>query len=134
FRILIIRKMNKITTILEFTLSFLATSCLKEDDGAIEIPPLSGTTLAPEVGGGTQLNQVWVDLSEMDMKATHRTKCDLGFYSGDEFYVILNISIMMAAGAVLSTDIDGLNESDFASIKNIIDPGAGYPGTYIDDI
>lgn len=126
--------MNKITTILALFISFLATSCLKEDDVAVEIPPLSGTSLAPEVGGGTQPNQVWVDLSDADMKVTHRNKWDLGFYTGDEFYVILNNSIMMAAGAILSTDIDAVNATDFASIKNIIDPGAGFPGTYIDNI
>lgn len=126
--------MKKLTILLLIGLMFSAISCLKEDDSAIIIPPLEGSTIAPEVGGATQPNQVWVDLSNVDQTVTSRVAWDLGFYSGDEFRVILNNSIMMAAASIESNDIDAVNASDFSEVLNIIDPGAGYPADYIDDV
>lgn len=113
---------------------FITTSCLKEDDGGISVPPLEGTTLAPEVGGATQPNQVWVDLSNQEIKSTHRNNWDLGFYSGDDFYVILNNSILMAAGSVESTDIDAVGQSDFDQLISTLNPAAGFPEQYIDNV
>lgn len=115
---------------------FLTLSCLKEDDGIIEIPPLEGATIAPQVGGAAQPNQVWVDLSnpENSTVVNQRTDWDLGFYNGDKFKVILNNSILMAAAAVDSHDIDAVTESDFSELISILDPAAGWPEIYIDDL
>lgn len=115
---------------------FLTTSCLKEDDGIISIPPLTGATLTPEVGGASQPNQVWIDLSnpENGSITTHRTAWDLGFYTGDQFKVILNNSILMAADAIDSDNIDAVSESDFTNLINNLMPSAGFPVEYIDDV
>lgn len=113
---------------------FITTSCLKEDDGVVDIPPLEGSTLSPEVGGASQPNQVWVDLSNQELTTAHRNDWDLGFYTGDDFYVILNNSILMAAGSIEATDIDAVNESDFIELLEILDPASGFPETYIDDV
>lgn len=115
---------------------FITTSCLKEDDGNIVIPPLEGATVAPEVGGAAQPNQVWIDLSNPDNPSTStlRTDWDLGFYNGTEFRVILNNSILMAAAAIESNDIDAVGQSDFSSLVNILDPAAGWSEEYIDDV
>src|SRR5690606_25648762 len=108
-------------------------SCLKEDDGIVKIPPLEGATLQPQVGGATQPNQVWVDLSSSDMKSNLRPAWDFGFYSGDEFRVILNNSILMAAGSIDSNNIDTVSENDFEDLINILMPAAGFSGDYIDN-
>lgn len=115
---------------------FIMTSCLKEDDGAIEIPQLEGATVTPEVGGPTQPNQVWIDLSNPENMSNSnlRTDWDLGFYGGEEFRVILNNSILMAAGAVDSNNIDAVNENDFSELMNLLNPAAGWPAEYLDDV
>src|SRR5690554_6633741 len=109
-------------------LLFITTSCLKEDDGIISISPIEGATVSAEVGGPTQPNQVWIDLSNPENTAipTLRTDWDLGFYNGTEFRVILNNSILMAAAAIESNDIDAVGQSDFSSLVNILDPAAGW--------
>jgi hypothetical protein len=121
-----------IITLLIGTL-FFQTSCLKEDDGSVVIPPIQGATLQPEVGGGTEPNQVWVDLSTGEMTSNPRPAWDLGFYSGNEFRVILNNSILMAAGSIESNNIDAVSESDFEDLIDILTPAAGFPEDYIDD-
>jgi len=112
----------------------LSVSCLKEDDGIIFISPLEGTTLAPEVGGATQPNQVWVDLSTQQEYFNKRTDWDLGFYSGTEFRVVLNNSILMAAAPIESNDIDAVSQADFSDLVSILAPPAGWPEQYIDDV
>src|SRR5690606_21427202 len=84
---------------------FLSVSCLKEDDGIIHVAPVEGDVLEVEVGGPAQPYQVWVDLSSGEMTKTIRTDWDLGFYTGDEFAVILNSGAVMAA-----TEIEGVTE------------------------
>lgn len=113
---------------------FLTVGCLKEDDDIIEIAPIQGVVFAPEVGGAAQPNQVWVNLSDNTQKLNHRTEWDLGFYSGDEFRVILNNSILMAAAQINSDNIDAVNSSNFTGLISIIDPTAGFPEDYIDDV
>lgn len=113
-------------------LSFLAASCLKEDDGPVAVTPV-GSVLAPEVGGAAQPNQVWVDLGSATMKSTPRPAWDLGFYSGAEFRVILNNSTLMAAAPVDVTDIDQVNQSHFTQLMSILEIPAGFSEQYIDD-
>lgn len=112
---------------------FFAVSCLKEDDGIISLPPL-GATLSPEVGGANQPNQVWVDLSAEEEYLNNRADWDLGFYSGEEFRVILNNSILMAAAPVGSVNIDAVSESDFSDLIATLTPPAGWPEDFIDDV
>lgn len=114
------------------------TSCLKEDDGIVPVAPLMGDTVNPEVGGAAEYNQVWIDLSANEderMKINHRTDWDLGFYGGDEFRVIINSSILMAAAEISgATNIDAVTEADVAFVKSIIEPMSGFPADYIDDV
>lgn len=122
-----------IVTLLIGTL-FFQTSCLKEDDGNITIAPIQGATMQPEVGGGTEPNQVWVDLSSGETTSNERPAWDLGFYSGNEFRVVLNNSILMAATSVESTDIDAVSENDFNDLIDVLFPAAGFSENYIDDV
>lgn len=115
---------------------FFTSSCLKEDDGTISIPSLTGATLSPNVGGASQPNQVWIDLSDPEngTTTTHRNDWDLGFYTGDEFKVILNNSELMAAGSVDSYDIDAVSEADFSELLDLLLPPAGWSAEFIDAV
>lgn len=93
---------------------FLSVSCLKEDDGIIPVAPVEGDVLEAEVGGPAQPYQVWVDLSTGEMKKTIRTGWDLGFYTGDEFAVILNTGAVMSA-----TEIEGVTELSQVSSQSV---------------
>ncbi len=66
---------------------------------------LLGGSMSPDVGGPNQPYQVFVDLSTGEMNAIERTSWDLGFYSGEEFRVILNSTIKMSAKSMLTTDL-----------------------------
>ncbi len=131
--------MKYLSRFLVVILCFLSlVGCLSEDDGIVIVPPIDGAILDPEVGGPAQPNQVWIDLSADEnsrMKLTNRTAWDLGFYGGDEFFAVLNSSILMAAGVVDgAVNIDSVNESHVSSIKSLLNPASGYPETYVDAV
>ncbi|MDO4728294.1 MAG: HmuY family protein [Bacteroidota bacterium] len=90
---------------------------------------LIGSSLAPEVGGANQPNQVYVDLSSGQMTAVPRTSWDLGFYTGDDYRVILNSSVKMSAKSLQTTDISLLASEDSSML---IGQGAGN-ASQIDD-
>ncbi len=116
---------------------FLTVSCLKEDDGMIYVPPIQGAELKPEVGGPNQPNQVWVDLSTGNMKMTNRTSWDLGFYTGDQFAVILNTSALMSASPVDGyTDLAEINSTNMAGLMSVVQVANFDPNNinYIDDV
>lgn len=71
-----------------------------------------GTALAPTVGGPTQPNQVYIDLSSGAMTQVPRVSWDLGFYCGTEFRVAINGSLKMAAKQLETTNIDEVQEAD----------------------
>ena len=88
-----------------------------------------GTALAPEVGGPMQPNQVYVDLSSGKLVTVVRTSWDLGFYSGNEFKIVLNSSLKMSAKQLATTNID---EVQVADETMIISQGQGN-ASQIDD-
>lgn len=88
-----------------------------------------GSSLAPEVGGPMQPNQVFIDLSSGKMTSVLRTSWDLGFYAGSDFRVVLNSSLKMAAKQLTSTNID---EVQVADETMIISQGSG-SSSQIDD-
>jgi len=71
-----------------------------------------GATLEPNVGGPNENNSVFIDLSAETETVVQRDTWDLGFYSGNDFRVMLNATIGMAAGELNTTDIDAVNDSD----------------------
>mgnify|MGYP003576100059 FL=1 len=81
---------NKISTNYEITGN--NTTVLNFNETA-----LTGKSLAPQVGGPSQANQVYIDLSSGAMTTVPRVSWDLGFYSGNEFRVILINSVKMSA-------------------------------------
>lgn len=87
-----------------------------------------GSSLAPEVGGPTQPNQVFVDLSSGKMTSVLRTSWDLGFYSGADFRVVINHTVKMSAKQTASTNIDEVQAEDATMLVN----GSGDPAQ-VDD-
>ncbi len=85
---------------------------------------LSGNSLEPEVGGPSQANQVYIDLSSGAMTTVPRVSWDLGFYSGSEFRVILNNSIKMSAKSMENIDLSAVVLEDNSML---IGQGAGDP-------
>lgn len=73
---------------------------------------LTGRSLAPQVGGPSQANQVYIDLSSGAMTTVPRVSWDLGFYSGNEFRVILNNSVKMSAKSLNSTNLAAVVAED----------------------
>lgn len=111
------------------------TSCIREDNTPVKIPPMTGAIVSPEVGGASQPNQVWVNLSDNSSKITQRDSWDLGFYSGEEFRVILNSSIMMAVGKIENaTNIDAVTPEMVEQLqKKVVVADFTDNGIYIDD-
>lgn len=109
--------MNTMTKkILNLTLCLcvvLFTSCSSDDDGP-QAPlniTIEGAAVAPQVGGPNQQNQVYIDLSTNTTTTIQRDNWDLGFYSGNEFRVVINGSIAMAVAELSITDIDAISSS-----------------------
>jgi len=115
-----------------FILSIVAVqSCLPADEDIVIVPPMTGSVVAPNVHGdeqnmgGTQPNQVWIDLSNVsDSRVNKRTDWDFGFYNGDEFRIIMNGSIAMAAGEISgATNIDNVKQTDVNALMTQVQVG-----------
>lgn len=97
-----------------FSLAMLAMVSCSDDDSNGNIAPIEapsegtvfGTAENPlNIGGPNQPNQVYVDLSGESTHEVFRGGWDLGFYSGDDFHVVINGSLAMAAQELETTDI-----------------------------
>lgn len=103
---------------------------------------LIGSSLAPEVGGPGQANQVYIDLSSGAMTTVPRVSWDLGFHSGSEFRVILNNSVKMSAKSLGNTDLSAVVAEDgnmligqgAGDISQVDDPSGIITGTAIAEI
>ena len=93
-----------------------------------------GAILVSEIGGPNQGDQVYVDLSEETMTKARRDSWDLGFYGGDQFRVVINGSIYMAARNLNVTNIDAVNQASVSSFQNQVSVGTFDPENenYID--
>lgn len=111
--------MKKLFLYISIVSGFLFQSCINDNEDPIAVSPIEGSIVNPSVGGATQPNQIWFDLSSGTETKTNRADWDLAFYSGNEFKVVLNSSIMMAAGKIPNaTNIDLVKESDVTSLKD----------------
>ncbi len=136
--------MKKIIFCLLLGTSFVFQSCLSDNEDPVAVAPVQGAIGNPTVGGATQPNQVWIDLSEIDPQTkgpvqtfTRRTDWDLAFYSGSEFKVVLNSSIMMAAAKIPNaTTLDQVTDASVASLKSQVQVANFNPANeiYIDDV
>jgi len=117
--------------------SLIFQSCLRDNEDPVAVSPLMGKLDSAEVGGAAEPNQVWYDLSSGQKTQNRRTDWDLAFYAGDQFKVIINSSVMMAAGKIPNaTDISQVKESDVTELKKKVQVANFDPQntTFIDDV
>ncbi|WP_415326510.1 HmuY family protein [Chryseobacterium sp. MMS23-Vi53] len=129
--------MKKILFYLLIGVSFISQSCINDKEDPVTIPKTDGSVVNPSVGGPTQPNQIWFDLGTDTEILTKRTDWDLAFYSGSSFKVILNSSIMMAAGKIANaTNIDQVTEASVSSLMTQVQVANFNPANtiYIDDV
>ena len=93
-----------------------------------------GAVMAPEIGGPNQGDQVYIDLSTEAITKRRRDSWDLGFYAGDQFRVVLNGSLYMAAKALEETNIDAVTSASVSAFQNQVAVGTFDPTNinYID--
>ena len=129
--------MKKILFCLLIGASFISQSCINDNEDPVAVAPSDGARVDPNVGGATQPNQVWFDLGTDTEVVTNRTDWDLAFYSGSAFQVVLNSSIMIAAGKIPNaTNIDQVTETSVATLKDQVQVANFNPSNvaYIDDV
>ncbi len=117
--------------------SFISQSCINDNEDSVAVSPIEGAIVNPVVGGATQPNQVWFDLSEGNEVLTKRTDWDLALYSGSTFKVVLNSSIMMAAAKIPNaTNIDLVTDASVATLKTQVQVANFNPSNevYVDDV
>lgn len=96
----------------------LLTSCKKDQDPIIIVPPSSGSTLelngltGYESSGANAGNTVYLDLSTNTSTAVARSSWDLAFYCGNEFRVALNNTVSAGAKVLNITDLTAVNAND----------------------
>ncbi|WP_312078623.1 HmuY family protein [Chryseobacterium sp.] len=115
----------------------MSTSCINDNEDAVAVKPIEGDLINLSVGGPTQPNQIWFDLSENEFVKTKRTDWDFGFYSGSNFKVILNSSIQMAATKIPNaTNIDAVTQAQVASLETLVQVAnfSAANVAYIDDV
>ncbi|CAD0008392.1 HmuY family protein [Flavobacterium salmonis] len=128
-----------------FTISSVTINSVISDNKSIQVSfnetASLGNALAPGVGGPTEPNQVFVDLSSGKMTAVPRVSWDLGFYSGTDFRVIINHTVRMTAKQTTSINIDEVQAEDatmlvngYGSLTQIDDPAGDLTKTAIAEI
>lgn len=129
--------MKKILFCLLVGASFISQSCINDNEDPVVVAPSDGARVDPNVGGATQPNQVWFDFGTDTEILTKRTDWDLALYSGNEFKVVLNSSIMMAAGKIPNaTNIDLVTEASVAALQTQVQVANFNPANvaFIDDV
>ncbi|MBT0606716.1 HmuY family protein [Aequorivita echinoideorum] len=93
-----------------------------------------GGSIAPEVGGPNQQNQIYVDLSGKTSHKIQRDAWDLAFFSKEGFKVGINGSIYMAAAELQETNIDNISQTDVEDLMPQVAVGTFDPANeaYID--
>ncbi len=98
-----------------------------------ENPTAAGGLLAPEVGGPTQPNQVFIDLSKQSLTTVQKDTWDLAFSTGADFRVMLNYATYSMARATDQTDLAEISDILVtANYKTEMSPGITN-SQYMDD-
>ncbi|WP_299176561.1 HmuY family protein [uncultured Chryseobacterium sp.] len=129
--------MKKIIFCLFIGTSFIFQSCINDNEDPVAVAPTDGAVVNPDMGGATEPNQVWFDLGTNSEVITQRTDWDLAFYSGNAFKVMLNSSVMMAAGKIPdAAHIDEVTEAAVATLKDQVQVANFNPANvaFIDDV
>lgn len=115
--------MNNLTKMIALcTFTFVMSSCKKDNDPIVEVPPSDGSTLTlngliASESGASAGNSVYVDFSKDAQSSVQRISWDLGFSSGADFRVILNNSTAAAAKVTTATSLSAIGATDTIGVK-----------------
>ncbi len=135
--------MNKLKRILiAVSVSALVfTSCKKDKDPIIIVPPSSGSQvelngLVGGEAGSAAGNSVYLDLSTNQTTAVARANWDLGFYCGPDFRVILNNTASTGAKVLTQNDLAAVGAADTTGLTLSVNQINPLPSdlVYFDDI
>ncbi|MBB5619195.1 hypothetical protein HDE69_000231 [Pedobacter cryoconitis] len=134
------KKFTPLITLLCLATAF--TACKKDSDPIIVTPASTGSTLTlngliGSEAGSAAGNSVFVDFSTDKQTSVARISWDLGFYSGDDFKVILNHTVGATAIALNKTDLNLVTEADTTALaaSGDLNLGQGAGGfSYIDPV
>ncbi|MEN8194218.1 MAG: HmuY family protein [Bacteroidota bacterium] len=117
------------------SISTLYFSCSKEEPLPVRPEPLDSAVIEPEVGGPNEPNSAFVNLSSGEKSYARRDSWDFGFYCGDQFRVIINYSIFMAAKDLDFTDITAVGVDDVQDLYDEVAVATFDPMNvnYVDD-
>ncbi|BAV05065.1 HmuY protein [Filimonas lacunae] len=129
-------KRNLLSFALLAGLSASVFSCSKDDTtSAPVIPPSDGDTayvlngIISTEAGSVAGNSVFLDFSTATQTPIARTSWDLGFYTGNDFRVIINNTTGATAKALTKTDITAVTTADTTGFKTTLQLGMGL-GTF----
>ena len=91
-----------------------------------------GSSFTANIGGATEPNQVYVDLSTNRQTVVARTSWDLGFYTGNEDKVILNYATYAMAIALDKTDLNDVSASDTVGLSGTLFMSAAGSHVFVD--
>jgi len=125
------------TTLINFSIASINydnSNVQGNTDFVINSSAALGGSIAPELGGPNEGNQVFVDLSSESTTLAQRDSWDLGFYNGNEFRVTINGSIYMAAAELTETNIDAVTAASVAGLQPQVAVGTFDPSNaaYVD--
>lgn len=131
---------QKVLTAVVFS-ALLFSSCKKDKDPVIVIPPSTGSTvefngLVGAEAGSAAGNSVYLDLSTNTMTALARASWDLAFYSGTDFRVALNNTTSAGAKVLDKTDLNAVGAADTIGLTLSVNQGGPAPSdfAYFDDL
>ena len=107
--------MKTINLLLTAIAVILFTACSNDDD-IIQVPASEGAVLDIGVGGPSQPNYVYIDLSTDTQSSVNRATWDLGFYNGDKFSVTLNGSAEVMARSLNKSSFEEITEEDYEGL------------------
>ncbi len=114
--------MNRLNSI--FAVALLAitfTSCKKDDEPVIVVPPSDGSTVTLEgkTAVSAYANTVYADLSTDKQTAIDRKSWNIAFTSDSKFKVVLNAAYQSTAVATNKTDINAVTLADPGTTVNL---------------
>jgi hypothetical protein len=117
------------------------SSCKKDKDPVIVVPPSSGSSvefngLAGSEPGSSAGKSVYLDLSTNTMTGVTRAGWDLAFYGGNEFRVALNHTTSAGAKVLTQNDLNAVGAADTIGLTLAVNQSTPAPSdfAYFDDI
>lgn len=129
---------QKFSHLIVAALLFSIVSCSKDNGIDIPVaPPSDGKTqtLGGGTGGANAINSVFIDFSTDKQDSVLRSSWDLGFYTGNDFRVILNNTTSAGAKITGKTDLAQVTAADTVGLTLSVNQASPEPAdlAFFDD-